>query len=147
MYKDLLAFLHCKKLDRNLGMRLLYRWHGTLIHIITKFYTGQVWGWYIHVHVDAIHTAFLHKHVKDTSQDYCITGATDTYSVYIYIYIYIYTHVAVPGRSQTLFRCVFRLHYCIWNTLAWNFPLRAGLTHVYALCPHFYEPQASENTA
>ena len=31
------------------------------------------------------------------------------------------TNVAVPGRNQTLFRCVFRPHYRIQSAIAWNF--------------------------
>ena len=29
--------------------------------------------------------------------------------------------VAVPGRNQTLFRCVIRLCYCVQSTVAQNF--------------------------
>ena len=33
-----------------------------------------------------------------------------------------YVHVAVPGRNQTLFRCVFRSHYHVRSALAQKFP-------------------------
>jgi len=33
----------------------------------------------------------------------------------------IYNYVAVPGRNRTLFRCVFRLHYCVQSALVQNF--------------------------
>ena len=32
-----------------------------------------------------------------------------------------YVYVAVPGRNQTLFRCVFQSHYCVQSALAQNF--------------------------
>ena len=31
------------------------------------------------------------------------------------------TCVAAPGRNQTLFRCVFRSHYCVRSTVTQNF--------------------------
>ena len=34
------------------------------------------------------------------------------------LYIYIYIYVAVPGRNQTLFRCVFGPHYRVQSTVA-----------------------------
>ena len=33
----------------------------------------------------------------------------------------VYTHVAVTGRNQTLFRCVFWLCYCDWSNITQNF--------------------------
>ena len=33
----------------------------------------------------------------------------------------IYNYVEVPGRNRTLFRCIFRSHYCIRSALARNF--------------------------
>ena len=56
----------------------------------------------------------------------------------------IITYVAVPGRNQTLFCCVFRLHYHIQSAVA---QLRVGLIHaakmheyLISLC-NGYEPR------
>ena len=41
------------------------------------------------------------------------------------------THAAVPGRNQTLFRCIFRSHYCVQSAVAQKFRYGRGS---YALC-------------
>ena len=42
-------------------------------------------------------------------------------------------YVAVPGRNRTLFCCIFRSHYCVRSTLAWNFiPILTTLTQFCA---------------
>ena len=34
---------------------------------------------------------------------------------------YMYTHVIVPCRNWRLFRCIFRLHRCVWSTVLQKF--------------------------
>ena len=62
---------------------------------------------------------------------YCVpmlTGSVFQYTGTLYVHItpawtyaHAYLYVAVPGRNRTLFRCVFRSHYCVRSALAWNF--------------------------
>ena len=40
--------------------------------------------------------------------------------MYVCMYVCIYVRVAVLGRNQTLFHCVFQLCYCIRSTVAQN---------------------------